>query len=96
MPTAIAESCTHFYELASASTTCRRSAATRLQAWASRFGFGVPTGIDIGGEVEAPADARVAAADFHSRPVSRHLGGRPAVEAGRLDPARDRPEATVS
>ena len=23
-----------------------------LQAWASRFGFGVPTGIDIGGEVD--------------------------------------------
>ena len=34
----------------SSSTACRRAAGPTLQHWASRFGFGAPTGIDIGPE----------------------------------------------
>ena len=53
MPTAIAESCdTYFYELGLRFYNLPPERDHALQAWASRFGFGVPTGIDIGGEVD--------------------------------------------
>ena len=55
------KSATSFYELPP-------SRGHPLQPWASRFGFGAPTGIDIGPESAGPpADARVAAA----RPTRR-------------------------
>jgi penicillin-binding protein 2 len=45
---ALAESCdTYFYEVGDRFYNRNR---TRLQEWATRFGFGAPTGLDIGGE----------------------------------------------
>ena len=54
------------------STSCRRAAATTLQLWASRFGFGAPTGIDIG-----PEDAGLVPTPEWRVPALR----RPAVTA---------------
>ena len=53
-----------------------RAAATRSRRWASRFGFGAPTGIDVGPEAGGPpADARVApaarSADRPARQIDR-------------------------
>ena len=71
---------------ATTSTTLPPERGHPLQAWASRFGFGRPTGHRRRPRVERPpADARVAAEALQDR-------ARQAVEAGRLDPARDRPE----
>ena len=71
---------------ATASTAAATRAATRLQQWARRFGFGAPTGLDLGGEADGPRpDAGLAQEDVQER-----LG--PGLEPRRLDPARDRPE----
>ena len=49
MPTALAASCdTYFYELGSRFYGQRATA--RLQRWAGRFGFGLPTGVDLSPE----------------------------------------------
>jgi penicillin-binding protein 2 len=49
MPTALAASCdTYFYQLGRAFYGMRGVA--RLQRWASRFGFGAPTGVDLSPE----------------------------------------------
>ena len=51
LPTALAASCdTYFYQLGDAFYDCRAERGHPLQAWARRFGFGEPTGLDIGGE----------------------------------------------
>jgi penicillin-binding protein 2 len=51
LPTAIAASCdTYFYQLGRMFYGLPGSQGHPLQAWASRFGIGSPTGIDLGGE----------------------------------------------
>jgi penicillin-binding protein 2 len=51
MPTALAYSCdTYFYRLGNAFYELSAGRGHPLQAWASRFGFGRPTGIDVGPE----------------------------------------------
>jgi penicillin-binding protein 2 len=51
MPIAIAQSCdTYFYELGNRFYELGPQNRTRLQKWAASFGFGKPTGLDIGGE----------------------------------------------
>ena len=51
MPTAIARSCdTYFYELGARFYDLGEDRGHPLQAWATRFGFGHETGIDVGPE----------------------------------------------
>ena len=51
LPEALATSCdTYFYEVGNRFYTQGRSGWSRLQEWAVRFGFGAPTGLDIGNE----------------------------------------------
>jgi penicillin-binding protein 2 len=51
LPTALATSCdTYFYQVGYRFYGMPFERGPRLQAWASRFGFGAPTGIDIGPE----------------------------------------------
>ena len=53
LPTALAESCdTYFYQLGYAFYSLPASDGHPLQEWASRFGFGQPSGIDIGPEYD--------------------------------------------
>jgi penicillin-binding protein 2 len=50
---ALAESCdTYFYEIGNRFYLRGSEGRVRMQQWAKRFGFGVPTGLDIGGEEE--------------------------------------------
>jgi penicillin-binding protein 2 len=50
---ALAESCdTYFYEIGNRFYERGGEGRVRLQQWARRFGFGQPTGLDIGGEAE--------------------------------------------
>jgi len=51
LPTALATSCdTYFYQVGYRFYGMPPERGPRLQAWASRFGFGAPTGIDLGPE----------------------------------------------
>jgi penicillin-binding protein 2 len=51
LPQAIAASCdTYFYQLGYAFYAQPARLGPRLQGWASRFGFGQPTGVDVGPE----------------------------------------------
>jgi penicillin-binding protein 2 len=51
LPTALARSCdTYFYDLGYRFYGMPNERGPRLQAWASRFGFGLRTGIDLGTE----------------------------------------------
>jgi len=51
LPTALAESCdTYFYELGDRFYNLPPDKGHPLQTWANRFGFGEPSGIDIGPE----------------------------------------------
>jgi penicillin-binding protein 2 len=51
LPTALAESCdTYFYQVGLDFYELPASRGHLLQQWASRFGFGAPTGIDVGPE----------------------------------------------
>jgi penicillin-binding protein 2 len=51
LKTALAESCdTYFYQVGYDFYKLPPNRGHPLQAWASRFGFGSPTGLDIGGE----------------------------------------------
>ena len=53
LPTALAESCdTFFYQVGYDFYALPPSSGHPLQQWASRFGFGQPTGIDIGPEFD--------------------------------------------
>ena len=51
LPEALAESCdTYFYEIGDRFYQEGAAGRSQLQQWARRFGFGGPTGLDIGGE----------------------------------------------
>ena len=51
LPEALAESCdTYFYEIGNRFYEGGSESRVRMQQWARRFGFGGPTGLDIGGE----------------------------------------------
>jgi len=51
LPVALAQSCdTYFDEIGDRFYQRGPDGRTRMQLWASRFGFGQPTGLDIGGE----------------------------------------------
>jgi penicillin-binding protein 2 len=51
LPTALAESCdTYFYRVGLSFYELPANRGHLLQQWASRFGFGAPTGIDVGPE----------------------------------------------
>jgi penicillin-binding protein 2 len=51
LPEALARSCdTYFYELGYQFYLGGDKGRTRMQQWARRFGFGAPTGFDLGGE----------------------------------------------
>jgi penicillin-binding protein 2 len=53
LTTALAESCdTYFYAVGDRFYERGPTDWSRLQDWATRFGFGQPTGLDIGGEVD--------------------------------------------
>jgi penicillin-binding protein 2 len=53
LPTALAASCdTYFYQLGLEFYSLPPEYGSPLQKWASAFGFGRPTGLDIGGESE--------------------------------------------
>jgi penicillin-binding protein 2 len=53
LPEALAESCdTYFYEIGNDFYLRGKEGRSRMQQWARRFGFGQPTGLDIGGEAE--------------------------------------------
>jgi len=53
LPEALAESCdTYFYEIGNRFYERGGDGRVRMQQWARRFGFGEPTGLDIGGEAE--------------------------------------------
>jgi penicillin-binding protein 2 len=53
LPEALAESCdTYFYEIGNRFYEGGSESRVRMQQWAHRFGFGVPTGLDIGGEAD--------------------------------------------
>ena len=51
LPEALAESCdTYFDEIGNRFYQRGTEGRVRMQQWASRFGFGKPTGVDVGGE----------------------------------------------
>ncbi len=53
LPEALAESCdTYFYEIGNRFYEGGAESRVRMQQWAHRFGFGQPTGLDIGGEAD--------------------------------------------
>ena len=53
LPEALAESCdTYFYEIGNRFYERGSEGRVRMQQWARRFGFGQPTGLDIGGEAD--------------------------------------------
>jgi penicillin-binding protein 2 len=53
LPEALAESCdTYFYEIGNRFYEGGAESRVRMQQWARKFGFGQPTGLDIGGEAD--------------------------------------------
>jgi penicillin-binding protein 2 len=53
LPEALAESCdTYFYEIGNRFYEEGTEGRVRMQRWARKFGFGAPTGLDIGGEAD--------------------------------------------
>ena len=95
MPTALAQSCdTYFYQLGQKFYDLPPARGQPLQRWATNaFGFGSPTGIDVGpGRHRPRADDQVAEGDIHAEDGSEQLADRLSLEARRLDPARHRPE----
>jgi penicillin-binding protein 2 len=53
LPEALAESCdTYFYEIGDRFYQRGSDGRVRMQQWAREFGFGSPTGLDIGGEAD--------------------------------------------
>ncbi|HWQ24059.1 MAG TPA: penicillin-binding protein 2 [Gaiellaceae bacterium] len=53
LPEALAESCdTYFYEIGNRFYERGSEGRVQIQQWARRFGFGGPTGLDIGGEAD--------------------------------------------
>ncbi len=53
LPEALAESCdTYFYEIGNRFYNGGSESRVRMQQWARRFGFGAPTGLDVGSEAD--------------------------------------------
>ena len=53
LPEALAESCdTYFYDIGNRFYEGGSDSRVRMQQWARKFGFGAPTGLDIGGEAD--------------------------------------------
>ena len=53
LPEALAESCdTYFYDIGNRFYEGGSESRVRMQQWARKFGFGAPTGLDIGGEAD--------------------------------------------
>ena len=94
LPTAIAQSCdTYFYQVGKAFYDLPADRGQPLQRWAKTFGFGQQPGLDVGPATSGLlADDRLEARDVHEEDRPVQLADRPPLEAGRLDPARDRPE----
>ena len=90
LPEALATSCdTYFYTVGNRFYEGGAAERSRLQQWARKFGFGAPTGLDIGNE--APSwQTIVPTPGLAQEDVQERLGQ--GVEPGRLDPARDRAE----
>ena len=94
LPTAIAQSCdTYFYRVGNKFYLLPKDRGQPIQRWARRFGFGRTSGSDL----TPQARGLVPTIGWRHRTYTRQaptdeLAGRPAVEARRLDPARDRPE----
>ena len=91
LSTALAQSCdTYFYDVGNRfyeRGERERPYWTQMQAWARRFGFGAAAGARHRPRGDrAPADAGVA------QGTSSRTDLRQGLEAGRLDPAGDRPE----
>jgi penicillin-binding protein 2 len=64
LPEALAESCdTYFYEIGNRFYEGGPESRVRMQQWAHKFGFGQPTGLDIGQE----ADGLVPTPDWRKR-----------------------------
>jgi penicillin-binding protein 2 len=64
LPEALAESCdTYFYEIGNRFYEGGAESRVRMQQWAHKFGFGQPTGLDIGQE----ADGLVPTPDWRKR-----------------------------
>ncbi len=54
LPEALSTSCdTYFYDVGNRFYTQGKAGWNRMQQWALKFGFGAPTGLDIGGEAPA-------------------------------------------
>ncbi len=91
LPTAIGYSCdTYFYRVGNSFYLLPADRGQPEQRWAAKFGFGRRAPIEIGPQApRSPADDRVEAPHVHAQDGSE-LADRPPLEAGRLDPARDR------
>ena len=78
LPTALGASCdTYFYKVGEDFYDLPPERGQPLQAWASRLGFGKPTGIDVGPEEAGlRADDRVEARDAGPTTRSRSSGSR--------------------
>ena len=72
---------------ATRSSRCRRTAASRCRSGRRTFGFGTSTGVDVGPE----APGLVPTIGWRRQLLHTTVAHRQALEAGRLDPARDRP-----
>ena len=93
LPTALAYSCdTYFYQLGELFYGLPKNRAQPLQKWAAIFGFGSITGADFGPEAPGLVPTIGWRMRTYTRKTDQGLAGRPPLEAGRLDPARDRPE----
>ena len=76
---------------ATGSSSCPRTEAIRSRRGPDRFGFGGRRASTLAPRRRPAADDRVAPRDLHKEDRPSY-GRSTALEAGRLDPARDRPE----
>ena len=89
LPEAMARSCdTYFYQVGLPVLFGGRG-RSRMQEWARKFGFGGPTGIDVGAE----AAGLVPTPAWRKKTFKSDWDAD--VEPGRLDPALDRPEGRL-
>ena len=93
LPTALAASCdTYFYQLGLEFYRLPPEYGSPLQKWASAFGFGKATGLDVGGEETGLLPTPEWRRKTYTKKRYPQTGDRQAVEVRRLGPARDRPE----
>ena len=93
LPTALAASCdTYFYQVGNRFYGLPKTAAQPLQKWASTFGFGAADRRRPRRRGDGLLRRSAGERGRTRRRPTRELADRPALEAGRLDPARDRPE----